>query len=51
MPIVTSMTRTSRILGLLFVLAVTAALTMVVTDGDPETLLHDLDALRRRYIR
>ncbi len=44
------MTTTSRIVGLLFVLTVTAALVMVVTDGQPETLLHDLDDLRRRYV-
>ncbi len=48
---VTPMTRTSRIVGLLFVLTVTAALIMVVTDGHPETLLRELDDLRRRYIR
>ncbi len=48
---VTSMTTTSRIVGLLFVLTVTVALIMVVTDGHPETLLHELDDLRRRHIR
>jgi hypothetical protein len=48
---VTPMTRTSRIVGLLFVLMVAAALAFVVTDGHPENLLRDLDDLRRRYIR
>ena len=50
-PMVTSMTTTSRIVGVLFVLTVTAALVMVVTDGNPDTLLRDLDDLRHRYIR
>ncbi len=47
---VTPMTRTSRIVGLLFVLMVVAVLAFVVTDGHPESLLRDLDDLRRRYI-
>ena len=48
---VTPMTRTSRIVGLLFLLMVAAFLSVVVTDGHPETLLGDLEALRRTYIR
>jgi hypothetical protein len=47
---VTPMTRTSRIVGLLFVLMVVVVLAVVVTDGHPERLIRDLDDLRRRYI-
>ena len=47
---VTPMTRTSHIVGLLFFLTLAAALVVVVTAGDPESLLRDLDDLRRRYI-
>jgi hypothetical protein len=50
-PMVTPMTRTSRIVGLLFALVVVTLLAFVVTDGHPETLVRDLDDLRRRYIR
>ncbi|HEX2041561.1 MAG TPA: hypothetical protein VHF24_02900 [Acidimicrobiales bacterium] len=45
------MTRTSRVVGVLFVLTVVVVLAFVVTEGHPESLLRDLDDLRRRYIR
>ncbi len=48
---VTPMTRTSRIVGLLFALVVVTLVVFVATDGHPETLVRELDDLRRRYIR
>ncbi len=51
MPMVTSMTRTSRILGLLFALVVVTLVVFVATDGQPENLAREIDELRRRYVR
>jgi hypothetical protein len=51
MPMVTPMTRTSRIVGLLFALIVVTVVVFVATDGQPETLVRELDDLRRRYVR
>ena len=45
------MTRTSRIVGLLFALVVVTLVVFVATDGQPETLVRELDDLRRRYVR
>ncbi len=48
---VTPMTRTSHIVGLLFALVVVALVVLVATEGHPETLVRELDDLRRRYLR
>jgi hypothetical protein len=50
-PMVTPMTRTSRIVGLLFALVVVTLVVFVATDGQPETLVREVDDLRRRYVR
>jgi hypothetical protein len=48
---VTPMTRTSRIVGLLFALIVVTLVVLVATDGHPENLVREIDELRRRYVR
>ncbi len=51
MPMVPSMTGTSRIVGLLFALVVVTLVIFVATDGQPENIVREIDDLRRRYVR